>query len=45
LLVAHLESPNFTPPALPERIWGSNAAIWQALTRPRDIRLCHSMPE
>jgi hypothetical protein len=30
-----LESPNFTPPALPERIWGSNAAIWQVLTGPK----------
>jgi hypothetical protein len=27
LRVVHLESPNITPPALPERIWGSNAAI------------------
>jgi hypothetical protein len=27
----------FTPPALPERIWGSNAAIWQVLTGPSEV--------
>ena len=41
LLVVHLESPNFSPRALPGRFWDSNAAVWivlQALCRHSSLQ-------
>ena len=37
LLVVHLESPNFSPRALPGTFWGSNAGFSIVLTGPRNL--------